>query len=143
MISWSAGKVWGCDSSEDVVFWESVWESPLWVLAIRALVTRFKGAFFLILITGLEAGMGRGLAGSSGESDSPYATALRDRVDLVEVVGTGEMDLGFLSLPLVILVETGLARRLGGALSTVELVWGSWPDHCAGDTTDDDMMSPG
>ena len=77
----------------------------------------------MILITGLEAG--RGLAGNSGESDSPYATALRDRVDLVEVVGTGEMDLGFLSLPLVILVETGLARRLDGALSTVGLVWGS------------------
>lgn len=76
------------------------------------------------LIVGRVAGTGgRGLAGNSGESDSPYATALRDRVDLVEVVGTGEMDLGFLSLlPFVILVDTGLTRRLDGALSTVGLV---------------------
>lgn len=78
------------EDSEDVVFCESV----LLVFDIFALVIRLGGDLFLNLITGLVAGTGgRGLAGNSGESDSPYATARRDRVDLVEVVGTGEMDL--------------------------------------------------
>ena len=109
---------------------------------------RLGGDLFLNLITGLVAGTGgRGLAGNSGESDSPYATARRDRVDLVEVVGTGEMDLvvlpSLLPWPFVILVETGLARRPDGAVSTVGLVCGSFPAHCAGDTTDDDMMGRG
>lgn len=71
------------------------------VFDIRALEARLGGrGFFLILMMGLVSGTtGSGLVGRSGESDSPYVTVFRDRVDLVEVVavavGTGEIDLGF------------------------------------------------
>jgi hypothetical protein len=54
--------------------------------------------------------MGNGRSSRSGEFDSSYETFLRDRVDLVEVDGTGESDFLEPSFPLDNLVAPS---RLG------------------------------
>ena len=78
------------------------------VEAVLAILVDFRlppveGGFGLGVVTAfatLRVGLGTGGRAplvSSGESDSLYVTVLRDRVDLVEVVGAGEVDLGFAS----------------------------------------------
>lgn len=56
------------------------------------LANPFPGLFRLPLERLVEVGVGSGRSSRSGEFDSSYETFLRDRVDLVEVDGTGESD---------------------------------------------------